>query len=211
VDEDLSGSFLSRRLRGEVIGANMKGPPDAIAPERFALVWIDAEGARVLRWRLRVVETRVPSEIPVHERSTYHVRHDPLIRHGGGGRGADDAARHRTEHVRQFLARVEANLVGDDALELVGTGELCERLAIQLRRNDRAHRRRRPIAVDHSMALTPRQLAARLKERIGLAPVRGGVGSYRWTGSLPHERSGRVTGPRRVVSKPPRPRADGVE
>lgn len=185
--------------------------PSTIAPERFALVWIDAEGARVLRWRDGVVETKVPSEIPVHERSTHHVRHDPRIRHGGGGRGADEAARHRTEHVRQFLARIGADLVDDHAVELVGTGELCEQLATQLRRNDGTHRRQRPITVDHSMRLTTRQLAARLKERVGLGPVRGGVGSYRWTGDLPHERSGPVTGPRRVIRKPPHRRPDAVE
>jgi hypothetical protein len=173
-------------------------------PERFALVWIDAEGARIFRWREKVTEARVPSEIPVHERSTFHVRHDPLVRHGGGGSGADDAARHRTEHVRQFLARVEAALLAEDALEVLGTGELCERLASQVRRHDRRHRRDRSITVDHSMRLTRPQLVARLKERVGLESVRGGVGAYRWTGDLPHERSGRVTGPRHVVRKPPR-------
>jgi hypothetical protein len=173
-------------------------------PERFALIWIDAEGARILRWRERVTEARVRSEIPVHERSTYHVRHDPRVRHGGGGSGADDAARHRTEHVRQFLARVEAVLLPNEALEVVGTGELCQRLASQVRRHDSTHHRDRPITVDHSMWLTRPQLVARLKERVGLEPVRGGVGAYRWTGDLPHGRSGHVSGPRRVVSKPPR-------
>jgi hypothetical protein len=186
------------------MNADVEAGQVAIGPEGFALVWVDAEGARILRWRDGMTEVRVPSEIPIHERSTHHVRHDPLVRHGGGGRGADDAARHRTEHIRQFLDLVEAALVADEALDVVGTGELCERLANQLRRGDQAHRRQRPITVDHSMRLTSRQLAARLKERVGLEPVRGGVGSYRWTGDLPHQRSGRVTGPRRVVSKPPR-------
>jgi hypothetical protein len=182
----------------------MDDAPAPLAPERFALVWIDAEGARVLRWRDRVTEVRVRSEIPVHERSTYHVRHDPRVRRGGGGRGADDAARHRTEHVRQFLGRIEAVLLPDEALEVLGTGELCQRLANQVRRHDRTHRRDRPITVDHTMRLTRPQLVARLKARLGLEPVRGGVGSYRWTGDLPHSRSGHVSGPRRVVIKPPR-------
>jgi hypothetical protein len=173
-------------------------------PERFALVWIDAEGARIYRWREKVTEARVSSEIPVHERSTYHVRHDPRVRRGGGGSGADEAARHRTQHVRQFLTSVEAALLPDEALEVLGTGELGQRLASLVRRHDRAHHRDRPITIDHSMRMTRPELVARLKDRVGLAPVRGGVGAYRWTGDLPHERSGRVTGPRHVVRKPPR-------
>ena len=178
--------------------------PATFEAKGFALVWVDAEGARVLRWRDGVVESRIASDIPVHERSTYHVRHDPS-RHGGGGRGADEAARHRTEHVRQYLSRIESEVSNDEALELIGTGELCEQLAGRIRRADRAHHRARHILVEHSMRRTSRQLAAHLKRRVGITPVRGGVGSYRWTGELPHERSGRVTGPRRVTRKPSRP------
>jgi len=191
-------------METDAVETDMEEIPEAQAPDRFALVWIDAEGARILRWREKVTEVRVPSEIPVHERSTYHVRHDPRVRHGGGGRGADEAARHRTEHVRQFLSRVEDAILAEEALEVLGTGELCQRLASQIRRHDRTHHRDRTITVDHSMRLTRPQLVARLKERVGLESVRGGVGAYRWTGDLPHERSGRVTGPRRVVRKPPR-------
>lgn len=176
----------------------------AVDPRRFALVWVDAHGARIFRWRDRAVEKRVTSGIPAHERSTYHVRHDPQVRSGGGGRGGDDAARHRTEHVRQFLARVEASLAAEEALDVLGTGELGRQLANQVRRHDRAHHRERAIAVSHSMRLTRPQLVALLKERLGIEPVRGGVGAYRWTGRLPHKRSGPVSGPRRVVSKPPR-------
>ncbi len=175
-------------------------------PQRFALVWIDAHGARIFRWRDRAVEKRVGSSIPAHERSTYHVRHDPQVRSGGGGRGADDAARHRTEHVRQFLARVESALAAEEALDVLGTGELGQRLASQVRRHDRAHHRERPITVSHSMRLTRPQLVAHLKDRLGMEPVRGGVGAYRWTGDLPHTRSGHISGPRRVVDKPPRQR-----
>lgn len=170
--------------------------------ERFALVWIDAEGAEIRRWRGRVVVTKVPSEIPMHERATAHVRHDPTVRRGGGGRGGDEVARHRTEHIRQFLARVEAALAADGELEVIGTGELGQRLARQVRRHDGVHRRVRPITVDHAMRPTPRQLSARLREHVGVTPVRGGVGAYRWTGDLPHGRSGHVGGPRRVVPKP---------
>lgn len=194
-------------MKVETSDAAVEGA-DEIAPERFALVWIDAEGARILRWRDQVVETTVPSEIPVRAKSTYHVRHDPRVRRGGGGRGGDDTARHRTEHVRQFLRRVEAALAGDEALEVLGTGELCERLASEIRRSDAAHHRQRTITVDHSMRPTARQLNARLKARVGVLPMRGGVGAYRWTGDLPRTRSGHVSGPRRVVDKEPGSRAD---
>jgi hypothetical protein len=173
--------------------------PPSTDNRHFALVWIDAEGARILRWIGTVSETVIDSDVPVHERSTDHVRHDPRTRHGGGGRGADEAARHRTEHLRRFLADVEVALHDNDVIEVLGTGTLCDRLASQLRRTDRRHDRQRPITVHHSMPLTDRQLAARLRERVGAAPRRGSTGAYRWTGELPTQRSGRVTGPRRVV------------
>jgi len=169
----------------------------------FALVWIDAEGARILRWTGRPVITAVPAEIPIHERSTHHVRRDPRVRHGGGGWGADEAARHRTEHIRQFLDRVEAAVGSDLVLEVLGTGPLGERLARQVRRHDRARHRGRQIIVAPCAPLTDPQLVARLKDRVGVRPSRGGVGAYRWAGSLPRTRSGRVRGPRRVVRKPP--------
>jgi hypothetical protein len=167
-------------------------------------VWIDAEGARILRWAGRVSTAVIESNIPVHERSTDHVRHDPLIRHGGGGRGADEAARHRTEHLRRFLGRVEDALRDDGGgVEILGTGTLGERLASQLKSDDRRHGRSRPIRAEHSMRMTDRQLAARLRERVGASRPRGGAGAYRWSGDLPHQPSGRATAPRRVVQKPP--------
>ena len=93
-------------------------------PESFALVWIDAEGARLLRWRGHVVEAFIEANIPTREKSTEHVRHDPLVRSGGGGRGNDEVARHRSEHVRQFLALVEAAVSDDGPIEILGTGTL---------------------------------------------------------------------------------------
>lgn len=183
----------------EPLGENI----DAFDPEHFALIWVDAEGALIFRWRDRVIQTKVASEIPVHEKSTYHVRHDPRVRSGGGGRGGDEVARHRTEHLRQFLRRVETALADNDDLEILGSGDLCERLAGEIRRADEARHRHRSITVERSMKPTSRQLAARLKERIGRPPVRGRVGAYRWVNDLPHLRSGRITGPRRVVAKAP--------
>jgi hypothetical protein len=72
----------------------------AADPTAFALVWIDARAARILRWRDGVVETRIDSTF--RPRAVDRpCRHDPRTRHGGGGRQAD-AARHRTEHIRRY-------------------------------------------------------------------------------------------------------------
>lgn len=177
--------------------------PPRTDDRRIALVWIDAEGARILRWVGKVSRTVIESDVPVQERSTHHVRHDPRTRHGGGGRGADDVARHRTEHLRRFLGRVEAALRDDEEVDILGTGTLGDRLASRLRRDDHGHGRSRPITAEHSMPMADRQLTARLRERVGESPRRGHVGAHRWTGTLPRLRSGRVTGPRRVVEKPP--------
>jgi hypothetical protein len=185
--------------------------PPSTDGHRLALVWIDAEGARILRWTGTVSETVIDSEVPIHERSTYHVRHDPRTRHGGGGRGADEVARHRTEHLRRFLGRVEVALRDDEEVEILGTGTLGDRLASQLKRDDRGRGRSRPITAEHAMPMTHRQLEARLKERVGESRPRGGTGAYRWSGTLPHQRSGRVTEPRRVVEKPPADRRPADE
>ena len=186
---------------------------DAVQPEvreqavpgekGYALVWIDSKLARILRWRGRVVTEKLDSDVPPHVRGTAHVRHDPLVRHGGSGRGQDDAERRRNEHLRAFLRAVADRLGDDDQIEILGTGTVGERLATLLRRE--AARRPSPpsIAVLHSMPLTPRQMAARLRQRLGLHRRRRTVGAYRWSGELPQTRSGAVTGPRRVLEKKP--------
>lgn len=169
----------------------------------FALVWIDSELARILRWRGRVVTEKIVSDVPPHVRSTAHVRHDPRVRHGGSGRGQDDAERRRNEHLRAFLKAVAARLHEEDEIEILGTGTVGERLAALLRRQTARRHTATTVAAIHSMPLTPRQLAARLRQRLGLHPRRGTVGAYRWSGDLPHTPSGAVTGPRKVLEKAP--------
>jgi len=194
---------------------------DAVPPEEspeagpraegFALVWIDGEGATILRWRGRVVTEKVVSDVPPHVRSTAHVRHDPQVRHGGSGRGQDDAERRRNEHLRSFLRAVADRLGEDDRIEILGTGTVGGRLAALLR--TRTARRRSPPAVEafHAMPLTSRQMAARLRQRLGLDSRRLTVGAYRWSGELPRTRSGAVRGPRRVLEKVPRQEATDAE
>ena len=168
----------------------------------LALVWIDSTGARILRWRGRVITETIESDVPPHTRGTAHVRHDPRDRHGGSGRGQDDAERRRNEHLRAFLGAVADRLAADERVEILGTGTVGERLARLLRRRSAKHGTQ-SVEVTRSLALTNRQLAARLRQRLGLERRRPTVGAYRWSGKLPRTRSGAVIGPRRVIEKEP--------
>ncbi|HSI99513.1 MAG TPA: hypothetical protein VLA59_03910 [Patescibacteria group bacterium] len=167
-------------------------PPAAVAsevidPRTVALVWIDARLARILRWRDGVVSEAIMSDVPPHVRTTAHVRHDPADRHGGSGRGQDDAERRRNEYLRAFLKSVAARLRDDERIEILGTGTVGERLATHLRRLT-ARRLSPPVVIaTRSAWLSERQLAARLRERLG----------------FPRTRAGAVTGPRRAFDKPP--------
>lgn len=174
------------------------------AAPRFALVSIDTKLATILRWRGRVVSERVVSEVPPRVRSTAHLRYNPRDRHGGSGRG-QDRERQRNEHIRSFLRAVAGRLGQDGRIEILGTGTIGSRLAAMLR--TQTYRRRWPQRVEafHASPLTPRQLAARLRERLGLTVRRLTVGAFRWSGALPRTRSGAVRGPRRVVEKVPKP------
>jgi hypothetical protein len=58
----------------------------SIRQPSITLVWIDSAEAVIHRWHAgRVQRTHVESHVPIHRRSTGHIRHDPTIRHGGGG------------------------------------------------------------------------------------------------------------------------------
>ena len=166
-----------------------------------ALVWIDSDGARILRWRRRVVTEKIESDVPPHVRSTAHVRHDPADRHGGSGRGQDDAERRRNEHLRSFLKTVAGRLADDAYVEILGTGTVGERLGRLLRTRTARQPSRPNVVVVHSNWLTTRELATRLRQRLGLRPRRRTVGAYRWSGELPRTRSGAARGPRRVLDK----------
>jgi hypothetical protein len=101
------------------------------------------------------------------------------------------------------LKSVAARLRADERIEILGTGTVGERLATHLQRST-ARRLPPPVVIaTRSAWLSERQLAARLRQRLGLQRRRGAVGAYRWSGSLPRTRSGAVTGPRRVLDKPP--------
>lgn len=180
-------------------------------PENAALVWIDSDGARIVRWRGRIVTERLESGVPPHVRSTANVRHDPVVRHGGSGRGQDDAEHWRNEHLRSFLRTVAGRLADDGYVEIIGTGMVGERLGRLLRARTARHEPPPTIVVFHSNWLTTRELATRLRDRLGLRPRRQTIGAYRWSGEVPRTRSGSIRGPRRVARDSPRPEDAGSD
>ncbi len=139
-------------------------------------VWIDGTSAMVARWTGRAIVERVLDEVPSHHRSTGRVRHDPAVRHGGGGIVADQLDRDRLRHRGAHLRHV-ASLVPDSGPVLVlGPGSAREELARELTNADRRHRRARPVRCEPSGRVTERELVARLRESVGEAPGRRVVG-----------------------------------
>lgn len=166
------------------------------------LVWIDAREAVILRLdKHRARIARVESEVPAHHRATGHVRHDPGIRHGGGGpRSAGEP--HRIEHLDLFVAGVAGRLAAGDDLLILGPGTVHERLARQLSQIDGRHGDARRIACEASPPMTDRQLVARLRRFAGVEQRRHSVGAYRWSQATASRRSGHaLVVPRGVVNK----------
>jgi hypothetical protein len=172
------------------------------------LVWIDAREAVIVRTqgdRGRI--ERVESGVPAHRRATGHIRHDPGIRHGGGGSPQTAGEPHRIEHLNRFVADIANRLAADDNLLVIGPGTVHERLARQLSEGDEHHANHRDISCQTSPPLTDRQLIALVRRFAGVEPRRRSVGAYRWSVPSGHRASGQlVLPPRRVVSKPSRER-----
>lgn len=141
----------------------------------WTIVWLDARGARIVSWadgpRIELVEAR----IPVRHRSTGHVRYDPSDRHGGSGpRSAQDGR--RQEHLRAYLGDLLERLQDAEALELIGPGQLHDRLAALVRERDHQLGVERPVASLPAGPITDAQLVERLRLRLDLAAPRRGVG-----------------------------------
>jgi hypothetical protein len=177
------------------------------------LVWIDAREAIFVRWLDdRASVERLESEVPSHHRSTGHVRHDPLIRHGGGGRGQTAGEPDRLEHLKQFLDQVAARVHDEERVIILGPGTVREHLQNRLEADDEQMNRTREISCEPAARLTERQLVARLRAVLGASPRRGTVGAYRWTTPPERRASGAPVGrPRRVVEKASVPPADARE
>lgn len=177
----------------------------------LALVWIDSRHAIVARWEGDAIKVeKIRSDVPAHRRSTGHVRHDPTMRHGGGGSPQTAGEHRRLEHLARFLNEVGERLPRASGLLLLGPGPVHERLAREVRTSDARHRIERDVRCEVAPRMSPRQLIARLRVASGEQPRRRTVGAYRWT-----DPSSRGAGsPRRVVVKRLRPtfprRSEGV-
>lgn len=177
-------------------------------PPPSTLVWIDAREAVIVRMEAdRVHIQRVESDVPAHHRATGHVRHDPGIRHGGGGSPQSAGEPHRIEHLNQFVGDIAERLPTGDRLLLLGPGVVHERLARLLSESDARFGRQRDTVSDASLPMTDRQLIARLRRFAGVEPRRRTAGAYRPSRPSADGPSGKADLPRRrLVRKLPRQR-----
>ena len=178
-----------------------------------ALVWIDAREAVVVRRHDDVVTIEhLESDVPAHRKSTGQVRHEPGIRHGGGGAPQTAGEPHRTEHLRRWVATVRAHLPATNDLTILGPGTVREQLEREVKMDDSHHLRERTVTGAPSARRTDRQLVARLSREAGVEPRRRTVGAYRWSERPGAARSGRHgTGPQRVTGKVGRSRPEPPE
>ena len=136
------------------------------------LIWIDAEAATLVRWTGTAHVERIASDVPSRHVSTGHVRHDPMVRHGGGGAAQDQLARERLGHVRRYLDQVVAAIGADEDVEVLGPGEIREELAAALKAVDGRRARARVVGTEAAGPMTEPQLVARLRARQGDFPRR---------------------------------------
>lgn len=146
-------------------------------PRSGALAWIDAREAVIVRWADGASSVEhLASDVPAHRRSTGHVRHDPLIRCGGGGAPQSAGEEHRLEHLDRFVEQVAGRLARDEDVVLLGPGTVHERLEARMRKLDAQERRTRALVVRRAARLTERQLVAELRAHLGAAARRRRVG-----------------------------------
>jgi hypothetical protein len=192
------GAFMTTARRLDQTGADTTRP--------VMLVWIDAAEAVIVRLRGSHAELeRVESEVPAHHRATGHIRHDPGVRHGGGGSPQTAGEPHRIQHLKRFVTEIANRLPPGDDLLILGPGNVHERLKRHVSESDERHGRQRDIACEVSPRLTDRQLVARLRRLAGVEPRRRTVGAYRWSLPPTQRASGQPDlAPHRVVNKLPR-------
>lgn len=128
-----------------------------------ALVWVDARDAIIVRWADdRATIERLTSDVPGHHKSMGHIRHDPAVRHGGGG-SQDKADSRRHEYLDRFLRDVARRLPAGTDLTILGPGTVHEHLIASIRAHDVEHREIREIEGRPSARMTDRQLVAMLR------------------------------------------------
>lgn len=171
----------------------------------WTLVWIDSRSAVIARRDGASVRlTRLTSDVPARHRSTGHVRHDPRVRHGGGG-SSSAGEPNRLEHLHRFVVQVAGRLSPRDDVLILGPASVRKRLEQQLANDDAHDARQRTITCQAAPALTDGQLRARLRALEGDEPRRRTVGAYRWSESPVQLASGAVrSAPHRVADKPRR-------
>jgi len=139
-----------------------------------ALVWIDSREATIVRARdERFPVEHIASDVPPQHRSTGHVRHDPTIRHGGGGPDQHAGDPHRTEHLGRFLGDVARRLDGEMDVVIVGPGEVRRHLARLVRGPAGFGSPDVLVHTESAARMTDRQLIALLRDLSGHAPRRG--------------------------------------
>ena len=144
------------------------------------LVWIDAREAVIVRWQDdEALVERLGSDVPAHHRSTGHVRHDPAVRHGGGGPAQAADEPRRLEHLARFVDEVAARLPTDDDLLILGPGTVREHLEHHVRACDGRRGAVRAISDEPSNHRTQRQLVAYLRHILDSDPPRRTAGAYR--------------------------------
>lgn len=131
------------------------------------LVWIDTEDALIVRWDGSAKIEHVLSDVPPHHRSTGHIRHDPEVRHGGGGPPDDRIERDRQDRLDRFVERVAERVPATDAVRIVGPGVVRQRLGRVLRAEDRRLGRARAVESRAAAPMTERQLVANIRKLAG--------------------------------------------
>jgi hypothetical protein len=154
------------------------GPSTGLPDSRATVVWIDGRQAIVGHWVGYPIVAGFVADIPSRHRSTGHIRHDPAVRHGGGGVPDDRIARDRAGHVSRYLDRVADAIPPAGPILVLGPGEIGEQLGARLRAADQHANRARPIDVERSGPLTERQLVARLRVLGGSPPKRRVVSDH---------------------------------
>jgi hypothetical protein len=145
----------------------------------LTLIWIDSREAVVVRWADGAARTeRLESDVPIHHRSTGHVRHDPGIRNGGGGPPQTAGEPRRLEHLARFLEAVLQRVAESDDLLVLGPGTVRHHLVDRIREVDVRHHRERRITTEPALPLSVRQLVARVRQAAGAAPRRRTTGPH---------------------------------
>ena len=171
----LSGSLTDPRLGADTAEDE---PPTEHRPETAAgsAVWVDGTRAVVVRWVGHAIVDHVEDDVPSRHRSTGHIRHDPAVRHGGGGIVAEQVERDRMRHRAAHLRRVAALVPVTGPVLVLGPGSARLELEHAVAAADRRCRRDRSVWSEASGRLTDRELIARLRASIGASADRRVVG-----------------------------------